>query len=329
MILVFVEHADGRPDLTSLEAIALARGIAGSAGLPLHAAVVGPGGAGAAAPLAAHGVDTIHAVEHPGLDEYAPAGWAAGLAALTASIAPAAVIASGTERGAEVMAHLAARAGLPLAANCTEVRASGPAAADTWQVTRQRWGGSLLEDARLDGTPRLLTVAPHAVGAEDAVTAGRGAVESFAAELSERDLAVRVVRRVAPDSGTVSLADARVVVGGGRGVGSSEAFGQIVELAALLGGAVGVSRAVTSAGWRPHAEQVGQTGMRIAPELYIACGISGAIQHMVGARTAKRILAINTDREAPMVTQATYAVIGDLHAIVPAINAEIRRTTGR
>ncbi len=130
-------------------------------------------------------------------------------------------------------------------------------------------------------------------------------------------------------AGTVSLADARVVVGGGRGVGSSEAFAQIVELAALLGGAVGVSRAVTSAGWRPHAEQVGQTGMRIAPELYIACGISGAIQHMVGARTAKRILAINTDREAPMVTQATYAVIGDLHAIVPAINAEIRRTTGR
>ena len=227
------------------------------------------------------------------------------------------------------MAHVAARAGLPLAANCIEVRPGADGASASWQVTRQRWGGSLLEDARLDGTPRLLTVAPHAVGADEAAARGRGAVESFVPELSERDLAVRVVRRVAPDAGTVSLADARVVVGGGRGVGSAEAFAQIVELATLLGGAVGVSRAVTSAGWRPHAEQVGQTGMRIAPELYIACGISGAIQHMVGARTAKRILAINTDREAPMVTQATYAVIGDLHAIVPAINAEIRRTTGR
>ena len=122
----------------------------------------------------------------------------------------------------------------------------------------------------------------------------------------------------------ISLADARVVVGGGRGVGSAEGFAQLDELAALLGGTVGVSRVVTSAGWRPHAQQVGQTGTRIAPDLYIACGISGAIQHMVGARSAKAILAINTDRDAPMVTRATYAVIGDLHTILPAIIAGVR-----
>ncbi len=147
--------------------------------------------------------------------------------------------------------------------------------------------------------------------------------------LSEADLAVRVVSGEAPAAGSVALGDARVVVGGGRGVGSTAGFAQLEELARLLGGAVGVSRAVTSAGWRPHAEQIGQTGLRIAPDLYIACGISGAIQHIVGCKAAKKILAINTDPDAPIMARADYAVIGDLHAVVPALVAEIRRATGR
>jgi electron transfer flavoprotein alpha subunit len=142
--------------------------------------------------------------------------------------------------------------------------------------------------------------------------------------LTDRDLRVRISSRVPAEVGLISLADARVVVGGGRGVGSAEGFAQLDELAALLGGTVGVSRVVTSAGWRPHAQQVGQTGTRIAPDLYIACGISGAIQHLVGCRSAKAILAINTDRDAPMVTRATYAVIGDLHAVLPAIISAVR-----
>jgi electron transfer flavoprotein alpha subunit len=146
--------------------------------------------------------------------------------------------------------------------------------------------------------------------------------------IADGDFAVRVVSREAPVAGAISLADAKVVVSGGRGVGSSAGFTVIEELAGLLGGAVGVSRAVTSAGWRPHAEQVGQTGTRVAPELYVACGISGAIQHIVGCKAAKRILAINTDAESPIMGVADYAVIGDLHAIVPAISAEIRRRRG-
>jgi electron transfer flavoprotein alpha subunit len=146
----------------------------------------------------------------------------------------------------------------------------------------------------------------------------------FAPQLSDADLAVAVARRLEPDLSGVSLADARVVVGGGRGVGSPEGFADLEELAGLLGAAVGVSRVVTSQGWRPHTMQIGQTGMRIAPDLYIACGISGAIQHIVGARAAKRILAINTDPEAPIMAVADYAVIGDLHEVVPAISAELR-----
>jgi electron transfer flavoprotein alpha subunit len=124
--------------------------------------------------------------------------------------------------------------------------------------------------------------------------------------------------------GGVSLADARVVVGGGRGVGSEEGFGALDELAALLGAAVGVSRAVTSAGWRPHAQQVGQTGTKISPELYLACGISGATQHLAGCRSAKHVVTINTDADAPFLARADYALVGDLGVIIPALSEAIR-----
>ncbi|MHB8459033.1 MAG: electron transfer flavoprotein subunit alpha/FixB family protein [Candidatus Limnocylindrales bacterium] len=324
MILVLVEHDGGSVDRSSLEAVTLGRRLAAGLGLPLHVAVFGLGASDAAARLGLHGVDTIHAIDHPRLTDYAPAALGMALVQLAGSLAPTAVLGAATDRGSEVMAHLAARTGQALAANCIDIRPG--VGDDAWQVTRQRWGGSLLEDAVLHGRPYLLTVAPHAVAAEEAPVRARGTVASFRPEITDRDLAVRVMRRVAPDTSRVSLTDARVVVGGGRGVGGADGFAALDELAALLGGTVGVSRAVTSAGWRPHAEQVGQTGVRIAPELYIACGISGAIQHMVGARTAKRILAINTDPNAPMVVQATYAVIGDLRTVVPAIVAEIRRS---
>ncbi len=236
---------------------------------------------------------------------------------------PTAVVASGTDRGNEVMAYVGARTGLPLAANC--LTAEPAAAGQPIELTRQRWAGSLVEEARLSASTALLTVAPHAVAEERADAEGTPIIEAFTPELAASDLASRVVRRIEPEAGRVSLAEARVVVGGGRGVGSAEGFAELEELAALLGGAVGVSRVVTSAGWRPHAEQVGQTGLRIAPDLYIACGISGAIQHIVGCQAAKVILAINKDPEAPIMQRARYAVIGDLHAIVPAISAEVRR----
>jgi electron transfer flavoprotein alpha subunit len=147
-------------------------------------------------------------------------------------------------------------------------------------------------------------------------------------ELSDADRVVRVVERVEAAAGGVSLADAKVVVTGGRGVGSAEGFAPVEELAGLLGGAVGCSRAVTIAGWRPHTDQVGQTGTKIAPELYIASGVSGATQHLAGCKGAKRILAINTDRDAPILASADYAVIGDLHEVLPAISAELRRVRG-
>jgi electron transfer flavoprotein alpha subunit len=219
------------------------------------------------------------------------------------------------------MAHVAARTNLPMAANCTDAQAEP---GHPYLVTRLRWGGSLLEEARLNGAVKLLTVAPHAVQAEEA-PASKLAINAFTPTLADKDFRVRVTGRVEAAAGKISLAEANVVVGGGRGVGSAEGFKALEELAELLGGAVGCSRAVTSLGWRPHADQVGQTGTRIAPEIYIACGVSGAIQHMVGAKGAKHILAINTDPDAPIVAQADYAVIGDLREVVPALSAEIRK----
>lgn len=243
--------------------------------------------------------------------EYAPEAWARAIAELEPEVA----VAGGTDRGHEVMAHVAARLDAPLAANCVDVRVDG----DSFLLTRQRWGGSLLEEARLSGTPKLLTVAPHAVAADGVPPEVKELTPSL-----DDGVRVRVTRREEPEAGTVRLDTARVVVGGGRGVGSAEGFAVLEELAALLGGAVGGSRVVTNLGWRPHADQVGQTGARIAPELYIACGISGAIQHIVGCKAAKRILVVNKDKDAPIVARADYAVIGDLHEILPALVAELR-----
>jgi len=251
---------------------------------------------------------------------YAPAAWAQTLVDLARERSVQAIVAPGTDAGNEILAHVAAKLDQPMAANCVSVTPGDPAT-----VIRVRWGGSLLEEARLHGSPLLMTSAAHAVAA-----APIGQVETVpvSSSASELDQVVRVAERVPAASAGVSLTDADVVVSGGRGVGSAEGFSVIEELAQLLGGAVGCSRAVTSAGWRPHTDQVGQTGTKISPEIYIACGISGATQHMAGCKGAKRLLAINPDGEASIFASADYAVIGDLHQVVPAISAEIRKARG-
>jgi electron transfer flavoprotein alpha subunit len=257
------------------------------------------------------GVGTLHLAD---IGEYAPQAWARAIAQLS----PTTVVAAGTERGNEVLAHAAVMTGGVFAANVIQ--------ADGDEVTRQRWGGSLLEQARLHGDVKLMTVAPHTVAIAEAV--GEPEVRPFTPELREEDMIVRVADRVEESTGGLSLADAPVVVSGGRGVGSADAFAPLEELAGLLGGVVGCSRAVTMAGWRPHTDQVGQTGTKISPDLYIPCGISGATQHMAGCKGAKKLLAINSDPDAPIMATADYAVVGDVLEIVPAITAELRRVRG-
>lgn len=263
------------------------------------------------------GVDRVQAIEHPLLDEYAPGAWGEALAQVVAAEMPAALVVPGSERGNEVLAHVAALLDLPMVANVAGIED----VTNNWRLIRVRWGGSLLEEAELAAPVRLLSAAAHAFAP---APGGPGEVTVFTPDLDQTHLATRVVERVTVEEG-ITLATAPVVVSGGRGVGSADGFGPLEELAELLGGAVGCSRVVTNNGWRPHSDQVGQTGTRVAPELYIACGISGAIQHWVGMMASKHVLAINTDREAPMVTKAEYALIGDVAEIVPALVAEVRR----
>jgi electron transfer flavoprotein alpha subunit len=296
-VLVLVEPAE---EELSRQAIAFAGGLGQPEGLVVGTEIALP-------------VERLHVAE--GIDSYAPGAWATALGEVIDRVQPTAVVAAGTNRGNEVLAHLAARRDLPFAANCISI--------DGTDVTRLRWGGSLLEEARIHSPLPLLSVAPHVVAAAEG--AGSPAVESFTPALAESDLVVQVAEHVDEVAAGISLAEAKVVVSGGRGVGSADGFGILEELAGLLDAAVGCSRVVTSAGWRPHTDQVGQTGTKVSPDLYIACGISGATQHIAGCKGAKKILAINSDAEAPILASADYAVIGDLTEIVPAITAELRK----
>lgn len=327
MIVGLVEHEGGVASEPSLQALTLGRRMADRLGEPLAAVVIGSDARPAADGLAAYGVAVVHHAVDDRLDRYAPGAWATCVVDLMGRAGPGAVLAAGTDRGNEVMAHVGARTGLPVAANCTEVEPGDHG--HPYLVTRLRWGGSLLEDARLHGDVKLLTVAPHSVQAEEGPAAGGWSVEKFSPALQDKDFRVQVTRQEERPPGKVSLPEARVVVGGGRGVGSPEGFGPLEDLAELLGGVVGCSRVVTSLGWRPHTDQVGQTGVRIAPDVYIACGISGAIQHMVGAKGAKRIMVINTDPQAPILAHADYAIIGDVRQVVPALVSAIREAKAR
>ncbi|QBI19243.1 electron transfer flavoprotein subunit alpha/FixB family protein [Egibacter rhizosphaerae] len=316
-VLGFVEHGPAGPERLSLEMLTVAAGDDG-----VEAVVVGQPGAGTSEQLCAFGVDRLHVIDHDLVGDYAPEAWAEGLRQLIATRDPEVVLAGGGEHGNEVMAHVAARLDEPLATNCVVLTPEGTGT-DGWHLTRLRWGGILYEDAVLTSDRKLATIAPHVVEPVPSRAAAQVPVEAFAAELDPVLARTRVRDRTTRSAG-VSLATAPVVVSGGRGVGSAEGFAVLEELAELVGGAVGCSRVVTNNGWRPHSDQVGQTGTRVAPDLYVACGISGATQHWVGCMNAKAILAINTDPEAPMVTRADYAVIGDVHEVLPALVEEVR-----
>jgi electron transfer flavoprotein alpha subunit len=322
VVLAFVEHDDGVPEDTTLEMLTMARDVAGQVGEPVQAVVFGYE-EGVADELGSYGVETVHAVEYDDVGTYAPMAWAKSLSQLVSKLAPEVVLAPGSERGHEVLAHVAARHDVPMVANCLEVTAGDP-----YEVRRQRWGGTLIEQARLSTEPRLLTAAPNELSAAPADNPAEADVESFTPDLVDSDFAVRVTRIEESDEEGIPLSEARIVVGGGRGVGSAEDFDKLEELTDQLDAALGASRAAVNEGWRSHDDQIGQTGAKISPTLYIPCGISGAVQHMVGAKGAEYILPVNTDPEAAIIEHADYAVIGDLHEVVPELNEALRERTG-
>lgn len=315
MILVLVETDESGASEVSRETLTFARGL----GDDVHALVVGDGPSGLVDQLGAYGVTAVHHADGDAFTSYAAAAWAAAVVAAAGDASV--VMAAGTPRGNEVLAHVACRLGVAMAANVVAVDSTSPLV-----VSRQVLGGSAMEEMPLADPVAVLTVAGHACDPEPSEVRTSPVVQPLDVAVSPDDLRARVVRTEPgePDE-SGSLKSAKVVIGAGRGAGSADGFKDLLELTDLLDASLGVSRVVTSLGWRPHHEQVGQTGSRVSPDLYVACGISGAIQHWAGMSSSKTILAINTDPDAPMVTKAHYAVIGDLHEIIPAINDEIRR----
>ncbi len=323
MVLAILETVKGALSETSLETLTAARDLAQKTNDSVTALVIGKGVRALAPTL--KGIQTVLVAEDQQLDSYVPEAFAKIVSEAIKQKSPQIVLAPGTDSGNDLMARVSVRLGLVAVTNCTELSVENGLLK---RVTRSNWGGSLLEEVEILSSPILLTLAPHAIAAQSADGAAP-TVEALAVALSEKDFRVRVKELIPSEKKGISLTDAKIVIGGGRGMGSAEAFKMLEELASLLhNAAVGATRVATNNNWRPHSDQIGQTGAQIAPDLYIACGISGAIQHMVGCKNSKKILAINKDAEAPIFQRADYGVIGDLHQIVPALIAELKKLKG-
>ncbi|MEC7828116.1 MAG: electron transfer flavoprotein subunit alpha/FixB family protein [Actinomycetota bacterium] len=321
-IYVLVEHDRGEIAPAAGEALTAARHLAEELNELVVAVFIGGFESDFKAVCTEYGIKEGRILASSLITDYGPELWGVALAQLSQEQRPTVVMSAGTDKGNEVLAQAGARTDSTFIANCIEVHQDSG-----WTITRMQWGGSLLEDVRVDTEQIYLTYAHHSVEPEPAPLASESNIQTIEVEL-DPTLTRTLVQDRATQAEGATLSTASVVVSGGRGVGSAEAFAPLEELAELLAGKVGCSRAVTNNGWRSHADQVGQTGTRIAPEIYIACGISGAIQHWVGAMASKNILAINIDPEANMVTKAGYAVLGDLHEVIPAVIEEVKKRRG-
>jgi electron transfer flavoprotein alpha subunit len=314
-VLVLVEHANGQVKKVTLELLTLAR----SVGEPA-AVFLGPGFEAAAARLAEYGAVKVYVAADPELADYLVAPKAAVLAHLVREVAPAAVLVASTAEGKEIAGRLAIRTGSGVLTDVTGFDSSLAA-------EQPIFGGATIVRSRvIQGTP-ILAVRPNSTTPERAPAAAERADVSV--PLSASDQAARIVDRVVEEKGErPELTEAPIVVAGGRGLGSAENFSMVEALADSLGAAVGASRAAVDAGWYPHQSQIGQTGKTVSPQLYIAVGISGAIQHRAGMQTSKTIVAINKDPEAPIFELVDFGVVGDLHKIIPQATEEINRRKG-
>jgi electron transfer flavoprotein alpha subunit len=320
-ILTFIEQRDGTIRKASLEALSQARRVAAEAATPVAAVLVGQGVGDKAAGLGAYGAAKVYVADDEKLARYSAEGYTAAICAAVERCDPDAIFMAATSMGRDLSGRLAARLRVGCLADVTQVGIEG----GTLVAQRPVYSGKAI--ATVDGgTPRpvVVTLRPNVFAAE--ATSGEAEVENLPA----LDVAIRAVVRevVAAGGGELDVAEADVIVSGGRGLRAPENFALMAELGKELGAAIGASRAAVDAGWIDHAHQVGQTGKVVSPSLYIACGISGAIQHLAGMSSSKVIVAINKDPEAPIFKVADYGVVGDLFQVVPAMVAEIRKLKG-
>ena len=317
-VLVIAEQIDGAFRKVAFEAVSEGKRLAGQLGGELTAVVLGEGVDTIAGELALYGADKILTAQDPALKEFAVDAYTKVVADIVAKVDPSVVLLGATMTGKDLAARLAARLDAPLAMDCIEIRLDG----DTLTATRPVYGGKVLAEVTLTGTPRIAAIRPNAFGLKE--FAGPGQIEAFAADPG--DPKIQFVEKQM-ETGKIDLTEADVIVSGGRGMGGSD-YTILEELADALNGAVGASRSAVDEGWRPHSDQVGQTGKTVSPSLYIACGISGAIQHLAGMSSSKVVVAINKDPEAPIFAKSDFGIVGDIFEVVPAITREVKQLKG-
>jgi electron transfer flavoprotein alpha subunit len=323
-IFVWVEQFKGQAASSAWEAMGLARTLAEGLGGRVVACVLGQGVGALGQEAIAYGADQVFVCDDATVADYRPEPYIAVLARLMREGEPAALLMPASARGRDLAGGLAAELGIGVIADVTNVRLEG----DTFNVTRPVYAGKLLSDVTAALRPVIITIRSRAFAKPEPDASRAGEATSVAPALAEDAITSKIVEWVV-EEGKVNLADARIIVSGGRGVGGPDGFKPVRDLAVVLGAAVGASRAAVDAGWIPYAHQVGQTGKTVSPDLYIACGISGAIQHQAGMRTAKCIVAINKDPEAPIYKLARFGATGDLFQIVPALTEEFKKRLGR
>jgi electron transfer flavoprotein alpha subunit len=321
-VLAILEQRDGTLRKVSNEVVTAARRLADALGGEVHALVCAAGPVSGVDAAGRHGADKVITATNAAFGQYAPEGHVRTIAEHTEAGGYGAVVCAASAQGKDLAPRIAARLGVALAADITDVGVDGGAVV----VTRPVYAGKALLKVKVVSKPAVLSLRPNVFTPVERPKPG--IVESVAAAGDGGRVVVKGIKAAA--AGALDVAEAPIVVSGGRGLKEPANFKLLEELAQAFGGraAVGASRAVVDAGWRPHGDQVGQTGKTVSPSLYIAVGISGAIQHLAGMRTAKVIVAINKDKDAPIFKIADYGVVGDLFEIVPALTSEIRKLNG-
>jgi electron transfer flavoprotein alpha subunit len=321
-IFVVTVPAQGTIRKVAFEILSEARKIANAKSEPLCAVIIGKGIASLADKFAPYGADKVYVVENDLLEDYTADGYAKALSDLIAKEQPSVVLAGATVVGKDLMPKVAARIGAAMAADCTAIGLDG----DAFTVKRYMYSGKMIADVKFQADKvAIATVRPNVLIAAAPDASKSAEIVNVSAEVSAADIRVKVLEVVKGDAGKVDLTEAQIIVSGGRGMKDAGGYGILEDLAKALGATVGASRAAVDAGWRPVSDQVGQTGKVVSPNLYIACGISGAIQHYAGMGTSKVIVAINKDEEAPILSKCDYAVIDDLFKIIPPLTGEIKK----
>jgi electron transfer flavoprotein alpha subunit len=323
-ILVFAESRGTDLRKVALEAVTAGRALADKVGGEVHAMLCGPSGLAAKADLLGkHGADVVIAVEHAGFATYAREAIAATIAARAKSGGYRAVIIGFTAQGRDLGPRVAAKLDAPIAADVVSL----DGAPDTLTVKHPGFANKVIVTLEVGGSPAVVSIRPSAFTAKETPKAGKVEAAQPAADPGAERVVVKEL--IEGNQGKIDLGDAPVIISGGRGLKAAENFKLVEDLAAAFGNAaVGATRAVTDEGWRPHSDQIGQTGRQVSPQLYVAVGISGAIQHLAGMRTARTIVAINKDKEAPIFKIADYGIVGDVLEVVPALTAAVKAAKG-